>query len=137
MPNIHPDLMIKMPSGNKKKLCTFPDFSCMHRRMCVHVHYTPARENRALSSLDSWQEKQLIGSRAKLCTGNILLLTKNRQSVFFCLQQFSRKHKNSTQDLCLNVSTPLTFCAFFKLTPQNQASQKIVPPLTPAPLQAL
>ena len=30
--------------------------------------------------------------------------------------------------LCLNIPTPLTFCAFSKLTPQSQASWKIVLP---------
>ena len=33
--------------------------------------------------------------------------------------------------MCLNILTPLTFCAFSKLNPQNQASYKIVPPLPP------
>ena len=34
-----------MLSGNEKNLYTFPDFSCMQRRMCVHAHYIPGRRN--------------------------------------------------------------------------------------------
>ena len=45
MQNIYPDLMIKMLSGSTKNLYIFPDFSCMHRRMCVHAHSIPGRRN--------------------------------------------------------------------------------------------
>ena len=74
--------------------------------------------------------------------GNILLLTKNCQSVFFCLllkemwMCFNHiivcqvLHRRPV--LCLNISTPLTFYAFSKLTPKNQTSLKIVPSPPPS-----
>ena len=46
MQNIYPDLMIKMLSGNKKKIYIFfPGFDCMHRRMCVDAFYIAGRKN--------------------------------------------------------------------------------------------
>ena len=116
MRNIYPNLIVKMLSGNEKNLYNiiFPDFGCMHSRMCVHARY-----------IYSWQEKQLIGSWAELYTDNILFLTKNRQSVFFCLllkeTWFCFIHNTVLHRrpvLCLDISTPpppLTFSAFPKL----------------------
>ena len=41
MRNIYPDLMIKMLSGNIKKIYIFfPDFSCMHIGVCAYMHTT-------------------------------------------------------------------------------------------------
>ena len=39
MRNIYPNLMVKMLSGNEKNLYNiiFPDFGCMHSRMCVRT----------------------------------------------------------------------------------------------------
>ena len=113
MRNIYPNLIVKMLSGNEKNLYNiiFPDFGCMYSRMCVHARY-----------IYSWQEKQLIGSWGELYTDNILFLTKNRQSVFFCLllkeTWFCFIHNTVLHRravLCLNISTPLTFSAFSKL----------------------
>ena len=104
MRNIYPNLIVKMLSGNEKNLYNiiFPDFGCMHSRMCVHARY-----------IYSWQEKQLIGSWAELYTDNILFLTKNRQSVFFCLllkeTWFCFIHNTVLHRrpvLCLDISTP-------------------------------
>ena len=74
MRNIYPNLMIKMLSGNKKIYIFFSGFSCVCIGICAYTH-----------TLHSWQQKQLIGFWAKLYTGNILLLTKNLRSKFFCL----------------------------------------------------
>ena len=130
MRNIYAKLMIKMLSENKKIYIFSPDLRCMHRQMFVH-HATLLVVEIADRFL------------AKLYMGNILLSTKNRRSKFFCLflketwicfnhniawQLFHRRPA-----LGLNISTPLTFWAISKLTPQNQASYKIVPPSTPPP----
>ena len=61
-----------------------------------------------------------IGSWAEFYTGNILLVKKNRQSLFLVLKEtwicFYHHY--------LNISTPppLTLRAFSKLIPQNQAT---------------
>ena len=73
MRNIYRNLMIKMLSGNKKNLYIFS------RSQLYAQAYVRTR------TLHSWQQKQLIGFWAKLYTGNILLLTKNLRSKFFCL----------------------------------------------------
>ena len=56
-----------------KKIFFLPDLSCMHRHMCVL--YT--------TFLVGEIANRFVGQAQ--CTGNISFLTKNRQSVFFCL----------------------------------------------------
>ena len=51
----------------------FPNFGCMLLGVCAYMHAT------------FLVVEQLIGSRAKLYMGNILLLAKNRRSDFFSL----------------------------------------------------
>ena len=101
----------------------FPDFSCRHRRMCVHARCI------------AWQQKQLIGSWVKKGY-NILSLTKKRRSEVF-LSTFEGKvicfnykivwqlfHRRLPV-LCLNISTLLLFCAFSKLTPKIKPLKKL------------
>ena len=72
MRSIYSDLMIKMLSGNKK-IYIFFQISAVCIGVCAYMHTT-----------------FVVGEIAgriliQLYTGNILLLTNNRESVFFCL----------------------------------------------------
>ena len=128
-----------MLSGNKKKSIYFSRFQLYAQAYVLTC------------TLHSSQQKYLIGSWDKLYTGNILLLTKPPKYIyiyFFLLLketwicfnhniqlQFDNFYIEG-QSCVLIYSTPLTFCAFSKFTPQNQASWKIVLP-SKIPLQGL
>ena len=124
MQNISPDLMMKMLEVQEIKktlyfISRFRLYAQAYVRTCT------------LHCLVVEIADRFLGQALKGC--NILSLTKKCRSEFFCLllketwicfnykivwQRFHRR----LPVLCLNISTLLLFCAFSKLTPQNQAS---------------
>ena len=60
MRNIYPNLTIKMLPEIKRISIFFPDFSCMHRHMCVHARYIPGSRN-------SWYVSEPSFIRVTMC----------------------------------------------------------------------
>ena len=122
MRSIYSDLMIKMLSGNKK-IYIFFQISAVCIGVCAYMHTT-------------FVVGEIAGRiLVQLYTGNILLLTNIRESVFFCLllketcicfNNLVWQLLHRGPDLCLNIRHPNILC-IFNIDPQNQASQKIVP----------
>ena len=103
----------------------------MHRRMCVHARYIPGRSN-------SWKvpgsSLRVTFCRWKKPPKCIFFFCRLLKETWICFNRNTVWHLLHRRPvLCLNISTPLTFCAFSKLSPQNQASSKIVNPLFPPP----
>ena len=115
-----------MVSGNKKKI--YIQISAVCIGICAYVHATFL----------------VAGFWAKLYTGNILLLTKNRRSKFFCLLLketwicfnhsivWQLLHRKPV--LCLNISTPSHSVHFPNLPSKLSLLENCTPLRNPAPL---
>ena len=106
--------MIKMLSGIKKSF--FPQISAVCIGVCAYMHTT---------FLVGEIADRFVGQAQY--TGNISSLTKNRQSVFFCLLSKEMwicfNHNivwhllHGRPFLCLNLSSPSHFVFIFKIDP--------------------
>ena len=79
-----------------------------------------------------------IGSWAEFYTGNILLLKKNRQSLFLVLKEtwicFNHQLSHRRPVLCLNITIPPHITYIFKIDPpKSSLFENCTPCETPAP----
>ena len=124
MQNIYPNLKIKMLHEIKKIFIFFPGFSCMHRHMCIHKCYIPGSRNCLQVSGPSFIQVTFCCWQ-RTAEANFFVYFWRKRGFASISNNWQLLHRRPA--LRLNISTPLTFCAFSKLTPQNQASKKIVP----------